>query len=177
MIHLIIDLLLPLVLGIGGTIVVVPLIQEPVERRLVSLFARSRLRGKTSLSGEWSQRWWEDGQTDFERWETHGVFIRQFGNSVLAEFLVGYDQYRVLARIESARFLTGTWSHQYEGGTYHGAFQLRIFPSGDLMHGRWVGFSRSNTIKTGTWQWKRGPRRDYAADESLPVRTDPSLVQ
>ncbi len=49
-------------------------------------------------------------------------------------------------------------------GTYHGALQMVIDPSGRTMHGMWLGFGRRFSVNAGEWTltWQEGSTRKSA---------------
>jgi hypothetical protein len=155
-------------LGVVATLVLVPALQLPSEYLVARFLGGVPWRRTTSLAGEWSERWWEDADSNPNRWEHHGVRISQFADNVTADFIAGYDRYRMIGQIDRGLFLSGTWHNVYGGNKYHGTFQLRVYPDGELMRGRWIGWGSANDIKSGSWEWKRSWRPDYLPLTSLP---------
>lgn len=53
--------------------------------------------------------------------------------------------------------LTGTWREQTGDSniSYHGVCQLLIRSTGDLMRGRWIGFTRTDAVGEGPWEFVR----------------------
>lgn len=63
---------------------------------------------------------------------------------------------RARAEIRDNRYITGTWYHARNGSSYHGAFQLLVDPSADIIAGRWIGFSKADgKIHCDDWIWTR----------------------
>lgn len=83
--------------------------------------------------------------------------------------------------------LTGTWRERTPGSArgYHGVCQLLLRPTGDLMEGKWVGFTRTREVGHGPWEYQRLTvktgwitRRRYKNARGLRWReeADPSLI-
>jgi hypothetical protein len=130
---------------------------SPVSRE-VKRWIDDRCRGggaSTSLTGPWSQTWKVDSDL-FGTDNSSAAAILQIGSRVHARWEAGGRTYALVGdRIEA--LVTGQWYDLEAGGTYSGAFQFNVGPMQDRMDGRWLGFSRNRTIKTGGWAWLRLP--------------------
>lgn len=57
----------------------------------------------------------------------------------------------------NGQVVTGTWTERtnekgyYAGGTYYGAIQMLLDPTGRRMAGKWVGFGRDMDVNTDAW--------------------------
>jgi hypothetical protein len=53
--------------------------------------------------------------------------------------------------------LSGIWREQTSDSniSYHGVCQLLIRSTGDLMRGRWIGFTRTESVGEGPWEFIR----------------------
>lgn len=111
---------------------------------------------QTSLTGGWSQTW-KVASEAFPCDNESQAELLQVGDRVHGRWESSGRTY-VLVGERKDRILTGQWYDVEEGGTYFGAFQLKVHPMQEDMDGVWLGFSTSEAIKTGQWVWRRVPR-------------------
>lgn len=87
--------------------------------------------------------------------------IRQVGRLVIAsgesqsiEGDPGFRsfQYRVRASLNPEGVLEGRWENRQDRN-YYGSFQLLGQRDGTGFRGKWIGMSRSGSVKSGTWVW------------------------
>lgn len=115
------------------------------------------------FAGVWHSRYvyYSDGrQQEFEG--EHYVVLNHQGNHVHGQSLPNsLNSLLTLDVIVDGSTLTGTWMERtsptgyYKGAVYHGAIQLLVDPTGRSMNGRWVGFDKKSTVKSGEWELTR----------------------
>jgi len=118
---------------------------------------KEQLRGldeRTSLNGGWEETWLVPaaGGPWAGEHRAHAEVLH-IGNQFLA---VCHDKdlpFSVEGTVEWP-FITGTWASNKEG-SYFGAFQLQVHPTGHKMKGSMVGFDSAGEIPLGTWVWER----------------------
>ena len=131
-----------------------------VKRQIYSL----NHTGIINLSGEWSERWKVEGSKRFKKDnEDENVILSQNGNIVSGTHKVKRRTYGMNGKIKD-QFLPGTLDDIESGGTYHGAFQLRINPDGETLEGQWLGFDTDNKFKHNIWEWKRKGTLKYPSE-------------
>lgn len=89
----------------------------------------------------------------------HYVRIFQSGDRLVVETIPGKNSaYLILRLYLDGDLATGSWQEQtspegfYKGMIYNGAIQLIVSPEKNAMDGKWVGFTPSKEIDSGTWQ-------------------------
>ncbi len=115
------------------------------------------------FAGVWHSRYvyYSDGrQQEFEG--EHYVVLNHQGNRLHGQSLPNsLNSLLTLEITVAGSVLTGTWMERtsptgyYKGAVYHGAIQLLVDPSGRSMNGRWVGFDKKSTVKSGEWELTR----------------------
>ncbi|WP_345978896.1 hypothetical protein [Sulfurimonas sp. HSL3-2] len=108
-----------------------------------------------SLSGSWDVYWETDSQ-DFinpiGRKQTANIY--QFSNYIFCEYKANSRTYCFFAKSKNS-YLTGNYWDKKDPLGYHGAFQLKIVNSANML-GRWAGHSnKNNKINTDTYIWKK----------------------
>ena len=115
------------------------------------------------FAGVWHSRYvyYSDGrQQEFEG--EHYVVLNHQGNRVHGQSLPNsLNSLLTLEFTVDGSVLTGTWMERtsptgyYKGAVYHGAIQLLVDPTGRSMSGRWLGFDKKSTVKSGEWELTR----------------------
>ena len=141
------------ILGFLFCLCLQPLLQDRVNAFLASTLPPQIFRGSTSLAGTWTQLW-SVANPGYPPGQPSDAPIHQFLNHVYGRFSFDGRTYQLAGKI-SGHFLTGHWEDIQSGHTYHGSFQLRIFPNANHMEGVWVGWGTDGTIKHGQWTWTR----------------------
>ncbi len=144
--------------------IIIPFIETPLHLRLIKLLSRKRqnsLRKKTSLQGNWVQKWITSNSQNFSDENEGDVQLYQIGKQVYGSIQHEKSNFSISGTIDKDMYLTGVWEDLTDGNNYKGAFQLYIFKYGTHMAGKWVGYSETNNINTGDWVWKRHEQSDY----------------
>lgn len=157
-------LLIGTLLGLFSSLFLAPLLEGKSQGFIVKLLGSTIQQKSLSLAGKWDERWWVEGEKDKRIDEDKNVTVKQFGKHISAKFKSFDGVNYMIGRVEQGSFITGTWHNEYRGGTYHGAFQLYISPPGKLMVGKWIGFSKTNEIQSGVWEWKRPYLDQYPSE-------------
>lgn len=108
-----------------------------------------------SLSGSW-QVYWESDSEDFKdsNDRTKTAKIYQFCNYIFCEYEAGERKYCFFGKSKNT-YLTGNYWDKNDPLGYHGAFQLKIINSENMV-GRWAGHSnKNNEINTNTYIWEK----------------------
>lgn len=122
------------------------------------------------LTGLWHSRYRYPTSGEEREGEHYVVISHHDGGCVVGESLPHSKGSRLKLDLSfHAPAATGTWTEwtsprgRYRGAPYHGSIQLMVDPSGRSMVGKWVGFSRSFSVKSGEWSltWL-----DKATDEA-----------
>lgn len=142
------------VLGLLLALLVQPLLQDKAEVLLVRALGRFWVRRRGSLAGAWLFVWTKD-DTPLTRAEEVALDLASVGKRVSGRFSWRGRQYWLLGRRETDTFISGTYLDEQVGNTFHGAFQLRIYPNEERMGGRWMGFDSKSVIVEGPWEWRR----------------------
>jgi len=120
--------------------------------------------GLINLSGDWCERWKVEGSKRFEKDnEDENVVLTQNGCHVSGTHQVKNRTHDMIGTIKD-NYITGTWSDIESGGTYHGAFQLKINPDGETLSGQWLGFDTKGGFKHNIWEWKRKGTIKYPSE-------------
>jgi Predicted nucleotide-binding protein containing TIR-like domain len=112
------------------------------------------LKNEFGLSGVWEQCWNVDRGSGREPHPSEAKLL-SFGSHVRGTWEALGRSYSLRGQLEHGRILTGTWRDSAGNATYFGSFQLRVSPLNDEMTGCWVGWSRSDMVRSGDWTWKR----------------------
>ena len=107
-----------------------------------------------SLSGKWDQKWTVESSR-YPPENSALAEVTQIGSHLKAISTIENRPFIVRGQIQRGNVVTGTWFDREQGATYFGAFQLIIDPVPDRMLGKWIGFSKDNTVKQGKWEWTR----------------------
>lgn len=109
-----------------------------------------------SLSGLWTQNW-KVVSSHYPLENPAEATVTQIGSQFNALSTVEGRPFFIRGEVQRGNVVTGTWYDREGGATYFGAFQLVIDPVPTRMRGRWIGFSDSNQVKEGEWEWTRLP--------------------
>ena len=142
-------------IALFGRLYVFPLLEGKAKEQLKSIFGVQTTRAPLSVSGEWSIKWWVEGEKESTLDGDENVKVRQTADHVTATYELSDGNYFLEGEIGNGRFLTGTWQSTYEGAVYYGAFQLHIEPNSEKMVGRWIGFGTDNTVKGGPFKMSK----------------------
>lgn len=162
-------ILLTVLAMIGGvllTLVVEPILGRPIERAVVGTLGF--LGGgvgvnSLDLTGIWRSTYTyttRDGSGEYRG--HHFVVLRQFRNRVTVHSLPHPEDSEVWMELEldSGLVLTGRWREKTgKDLEFYGAIQFLVRPSRTELEGRWVGFGRSRSVKTNTWEMSRESTR------------------
>lgn len=154
------------VVGIALALLVQPLLEDKTQGLLVRLVGRFWIRERKSLAGTWASVMLSDGASLSREKEITEISLFEVRKRVAGTFSWKGRVYRLLGARQSDQYLTGTYEDVVAGHSFHGAFQLRIFPNEEIMSGRWVGFDSSNKILQGPWEWRRSEADHYAFEIS-----------
>jgi hypothetical protein len=130
-----------------------PVLQPRVDGLLAKLPFSIAIRRKRSIAGQWKQTWFAES-TNYPRENTSEILLRQVGGSVSGALVAQGRTYRVEGNVEGDYF-TGVWRDSEAGHTYHGAFQVRIYPNANHMDGTWIGYRTNGEIQSNRWEWNR----------------------
>ncbi|HHF2860020.1 hypothetical protein [Vibrio parahaemolyticus] len=124
----------------------------------INLASRTIFRSMPpSLSGDW-EVYWESSSEDFSDSSDRkkNAKIYQFGNYTFCEYEAKERVYCFFGKSKNT-YLTGNYWDKKDPLGYHGAFQLKIINS-EQMIGRWAGHSNKGiAINTDTYIWKKMP--------------------
>lgn len=87
----------------------------------------------------------------------HYVMVLHRGARLLVHSLPACYSRMSMELSVNGQVVTGTWAERtneegyYAGGTYYGAIQMLLDPTGRRMAGKWVGFGRDMTVNTDAW--------------------------
>jgi hypothetical protein len=143
--------------GIVLAIVFTTLLQDPLHFFIARSFRRLGIRSKRQLSGVWRIQYHGNPPPPAEI-PNDFIRVKQAGS-----FLAGQTQgesarkFSIRAEISNDEYVTGYWNSTMNNNTYHGAFQLKIEPSGLEMSGKWIGFTREGVVRVGDWSWHLNP--------------------
>jgi hypothetical protein len=153
-----------------GALIFQPLLENPALRFLVRFLVRWAPPKKQLLAGEWSSVWCLGEELNRDD-EMIDIQLKELGKWVTGKFTWNGREYQLLAKRDSNHILTGTYEDVLHGPTFHGAFQLAIFPGGQRMAGRWVGFNSRNSVISGRWDWRRQNESVYPFEFRAPIAT------
>ena len=107
-----------------------------------------------SLTGSWMQNW-RVLSTRYPAENPSRAEVTQIGSQFEARSSVQGRPFMIRGQIQRGNVVTGTWYDREGGATYFGGFQLIIDPIPTRMVGKWIGFSKSNSVNEGDWEWTR----------------------
>lgn len=139
-----------------------PAIEDGIHKWIVVILGKGKPNTKLSLKGNWVSRWYVQSNNYPPIIEDKNATIRQFGDSIVGATHIGNFKCIITGKIKQNHYITGEWRDDYGGG-YFGTFQFIIDPSTGNFSGKWVGFSRNGTVKSGNWEWKRAKATDSSS--------------
>jgi hypothetical protein len=151
--HIVLSVLLGIVATILGGLLF-PGVQEAVYGFLIRSFSWLRLRRRADFAGAWRSGWHVQSEKYPSVVVDEAAHIRQIGNRIYAKSQTPTFVCHLFGKIDSGRYITGTWYDEMEGG-YHGAFQFIVDPATGNFSGKWIGYSTSGVVKEGNWEWER----------------------
>ncbi len=154
-----------ILLAILGAVVAVPItiyLSDPVNDLLARIFGRLQTEKKRRLFGYWTatyNRLDADGKDLPPTVETLSflqIGDRVVGRKVNLTTLRTDRAYRLKGKLRD-RYVTGEWFDPRANAFYHGAFQFVMDDGGELITGRWLGYSSNKlNIRYGDWNLTRG---------------------
>ncbi|MCG8418204.1 MAG: toll/interleukin-1 receptor domain-containing protein [Proteobacteria bacterium] len=100
--------------------------------------------------------WREQKPGDRFETATTEAKLYQIGNWVTGTFMSRKRKYFLSGTVQGDSTFTGTWSENFKGRAWHGAFQFEIHYKAMTMSGRWIGVDKHHKkINYGEWEWKR----------------------
>lgn len=111
-------------------------------------------RDGSGLNGRWQQTWFVENSEHYPKKNSSDAEVGVFGSRFRAEFDTQGFKYKLVARINEKRMITGVWCGPHES-SYHGSCQLTVSPDSKSISGKWVGFRANNEVEAGQWKWSR----------------------
>lgn len=126
---------------------------ESIEQVVYSTLTRHRAR--TSLAGRWRSSYEYRSDDDGNLHTDQHIFrVSQRGRRVTMKDPGGPDRSRMHVRgtLSDGGVFSGEWEERtISGRHYSGVVQLLLSRTRNEMHGQWVGFTRSDTVRSGSW--------------------------
>jgi hypothetical protein len=150
------SLIIGAILGAIAPLIITPLLQDKITDLLVWLGGGDLLRRKQNLTGNYHQEWSvysKEGNKEYPLLGKSDATIRHFWTRITGKFTFDGQEFRIRGKINN-NFINGEWFDVTDGSTYHGVFQFRIETHTRRLVGRWLGFSKLGTIRSGDWIWE-----------------------
>lgn len=162
------EIIISLIAGAFLTLFIFPLVSDPIQdwvhKIIVGLLGSGQPRRKGDIAGNWHERWNEDGKQITPQAVDYSAHIKQFGSRISGSFTSDGEKYFFIGRVLN-HYVTGTWQGELGENSYYGAFQLRLYPGLKTMDGKWIGYSKQGSVKSGNWEWKRPEEKKYESQK------------
>lgn len=149
--------MLELLLWISGiilSIILTIILTDPINFAIANVFGEVKVK-ENDISGIWKATWWQEKEN--KKYSTIQYYrVRRFGNYLVAHSINDeVNPTEIKAKIKNNTFITGTWAGRLmkNQGRYHGALQFLIYPTGNKIAGKWIGFDKNHKIREGDWEW------------------------
>ena len=151
--------------GVIGSIFLTVVISLWLQETILSVLATiigGRFGKKRNLRGTWNSKY--KYQSSDGGWKIDDPIFKVtlFGRYFFADGKSNIDgsTFRLRGRLTPENIIIGKWyEHTQKDRFYYGAFQLIWSPIEQRMSGRWLGHSRANVIKSGSWEWSKVPNK------------------